>query len=80
MGRANKKSINHLISVHISKPILDMRVNHKFSHPEDLTTQMERVTEPTLLSLLGGERLHGLQIEVVIQVKVVEVLSVYEQV
>ena len=41
---------------------------------------MERIPEPTLLALLGGQRLDGLQVEVVVEVKVVEVLAVDEQV
>ena len=41
---------------------------------------MERVTEPTLLSLLGGQGLDGLEVEVVVEMEVVEVLSVNQQV
>ena len=66
-----RQMTNDLISVDISKSILDMRVHNKLGHPQDLTTQMEGVTEPTLLSLLGGEGLHRLQVEVVVQVKIV---------
>ena len=70
----------NLISVDVSKAILDMRVHNKFSHPQDLTTQMEGVTESTFLSLLGGECLDRFQVEVVVQVKIVEVLSVDQEV
>lgn len=45
-----------------------------------LTAQVEGIAEPRLLALLGGERLDGLQVEVVVQVQVVEVLAVDEQV
>lgn len=38
------------------------------------------VPEARLLSLLGGECLHRLEVKVVVQVKVVEVLAVYEQI
>ena len=41
---------------------------------------MEGISESTLLSLFGGEGFDGLQVEVVVQMEVVEVLSVDEQV
>ena len=57
-----------------------MRVHNKLGHSQDLTTQMEGVTESTLFSLLGGEGLHRLQVKVVVQVKIVQVLSVDQEV
>ena len=41
---------------------------------------MEGISEAALLALLCGERLDGLQVEVVVQVQVVEVLPVDEEV
>ena len=41
---------------------------------------MKGVAEPRFFPLLRGQRLHRLQVEVVVQVEVVEVLAVYEQV
>ena len=41
---------------------------------------MESVTEPRLFTLLGGERLDGLKVEVVVEMEVVEVLPVDEEV
>ena len=41
---------------------------------------MEGGTEARLLALLGGERLDGLEVEVVVEVQVVDVLAVDEQV
>ena len=41
---------------------------------------MEGVPEPTLLSFLGSERFHWLQVEVIIQMELVQVLSVYQEV
>lgn len=41
---------------------------------------MECVPESRLLSLLGGEGFDGLEVEVVVEVKVVEVLPVDEEV
>lgn len=41
---------------------------------------MEGITKARLLSLLGGESLDRLQVEVVIQVQIVEVLAVDEEV
>jgi hypothetical protein len=41
---------------------------------------MERVSEPTLFSFFSGQCLNWLQIEVVIQMQIVEILSVNQQV
>lgn len=38
--------------------------------PAHLAAQVERVTEPRLLALLGGQRLNGLQVEVVVKMQV----------
>eukprot|EP00951_Prasinocladus_malaysianus_P049174 scaffold666802_cov55-Prasinocladus_malaysianus.AAC.1 len=41
---------------------------------------VECIAKAALLALLGGQRLDGLEVEVVVQVQVVEVLAVDEQV
>ena len=41
---------------------------------------MECVSETRLLALLRGQRLRGLQIEIVVKVQVLELFAVYEQV
>lgn len=57
-----------------------MGIHDQLGHPEDLTTQMEGVTEPALLTFLRREGLHWLQVEVVVQMKIVQVLTMDEQV
>lgn len=52
-----------------------MGVHNQLCEPENLTTQMESITKPRLLTLLGGQGLDGLQVEVVVQMKVVKVLT-----
>ena len=41
---------------------------------------MEGIAEPRLLPLLGGEGLHWLQVEVVVEMEVVEILAMDEEV
>lgn len=41
---------------------------------------MECIPETRLLTLLGGQRLHRLQVEVVVQVQVVEILAMNQQI
>ena len=55
-------------------------VNHKFGETQDLPTQVEGVSEARLLPLFRGQRLHWLQVEVVVQVEVVKVLAVNQQI
>ena len=57
-----------------------MGVDDELCEAENLATQVEGVAEARLLSLLGGEGLDGLQVEVVVQMQVVEVLAVDEEV
>lgn len=57
-----------------------MAVHHKFAQTQNLTTQVERIPESGLLTFLCCEGFHGLQVEVVVQVQIVEVLSVNQQV
>jgi len=61
-------------------PVLDVRVHHELGQPQDLSAEVEGVAEARLLALLGGERLDGLEVEVVVEVEVVDVLAVDEQV
>ena len=70
------KSIGELERVDIAEAVLNVRVDDELSEAQDLTAEMESVSETRLLALLGRERLDGLQVHVVIEVKVVEVLAV----
>lgn len=102
----------HLEGIDVSQPVLHVAVHHQLAETQHLSAQMEGVTEPGLLSLLGirnkesrvrsrllntsfvvlesrstvsvlhlcGQCLHRLQVEVVVQMQVVEVLTVDEQI
>ncbi len=59
---------------------LHVGVHDQLGQAQDLAAQVERVAEAALLALLGRQRLHRLQVEVVVQVQVVQVLAVDEQV
>ena len=53
--------------------------NHK-PKPNPKPQEVEGGTEARLLALLGGERLDGLEVEVVVEVQVVQVLPMYQQI
>jgi hypothetical protein len=55
-------------------------VDNELCQSQDFSTEMEGVSESGSLSLLGREGLDRLQVHVVIQVKVVQVLSVDQEV
>jgi len=57
-----------------------VRVDDEFRETEDFSAQMESVSESRLLSLFRRESLDGLQVHVVIEMEVVQVLSVNEEV
>jgi hypothetical protein len=74
------QTVSKLESVDVSKAVLDVRVDDELGETEDLSTQMERVSEAGLLALLGRKGLDRLQVEIVIQMKVVEILAVNQEV
>ena len=57
-----------------------MRVDHELAETQDFSDQMEGVTETRLLTLLSGKGLDGLQVEVVVEMKVVQALTMDQQV
>lgn len=68
----------YLEGIHIAKSVLNMTVNYKFGEPENLPAEMEGITEPTFLSLLCRESFYRFQVEVVVKMKIIEVLTVNE--
>jgi hypothetical protein len=57
-----------------------MSVDHQLGETKNLSRQMERVSEPRLLALLSGQRFDWFQVEVIVEMEVVQVLSMNEQV
>jgi hypothetical protein len=80
VGKHVLQSIGELESVYITKSELNMRVDNELGQSKNLSTEMEGVSETGSLSLFGRERLDGLQVHVVIEMKVVEILSVDQEV
>jgi hypothetical protein len=74
------KAISQLEALDPAKSVLDMGVYHELSQPQDLPDQMEGVSKSTLLPLLGGQGFDWFKVEIVIQMEVVQVLSVDQQV
>lgn len=88
------KSISQLKGINIAQTILDVRVDDKLQsklgdtltvklylgEAQNLANQVKGISEARFLSLFGSEGLDWLQVEVVVQVKVVEILSVNQQV
>lgn len=67
--------IRQLERIDVPKPELDMRVDDEFGETENLSDEMEGVSETGFLSLFGGEGFDGFEVEVVVEVEVVEVLQ-----
>lgn len=80
MGEYVLNTVGKLKCVDISQAVLDMGVNDEFGEAQDFTTQVEGVTEARLFTLLCSQGFDGLQVEVVVQMKVVEVLAMDEEV
>ena len=80
VGEEILQSVRKLESVDVTKSELDVRVDDELGQSQDFSAEMEGVSESRSLSLLGRECLDGLQVHVVIQMKVVQVLSVDQEV
>jgi hypothetical protein len=74
------EAIGQLVGVNIAQTILNVTVNHQFGQAQNFTRQVESVSEPTFLSFLGGESFRWFQVEIIIQVKVIQLFPVYKQV
>mmetsp|Transcript_736 Transcript_736/g.1704 ORF Transcript_736/g.1704 Transcript_736/m.1704 type:complete len:700 (-) Transcript_736:62-2161(-) len=74
------QAVGELEGVDVAEAELHVGVDDQLGEAQDLAAQVEGVAEAGLLALLGGQGLHGLEVEVVVQVQVVEVLAVDQQV
>lgn len=80
VGKHVLQTICKLEGIHITKSELNVGVDNELGQSQNFSTKMEGVSESGSLSLFGRERLDGLQVHVVIQVKVVEILSVNQEI
>ena len=74
------KTIRQLERIHVVQTVLDVRIHDQLGEPQDLPAEMEGITETGFLALLGRESLHRFQIEVIIQMKVIQILAVDQQI
>ena len=74
------EAIGQLERVHIVQSVLDMTIHNQFRQTKNFTAKMESITESGLFTFFSGQSLHGLQIEVVIQMQIVQVLTMNQQV
>ena len=72
--------VRQLVRVDVAQAELYVAVHDDLRQPQNLARQVERVAEAALLALLGRQRLHRLQVEVVVQVQVVQPAPVDHQV
>lgn len=64
MGEDVLHRISKLEGVHIPQAELDVGIDDKLGETENLSTQMEGISESRLFAFLGGQRLDGFQIEI----------------
>lgn len=57
-----------------------MGVHDQLCETKNLSTKVECISEPRLLSLLCSQCFNRLEIEIVIQVKIVQILAMNEQI
>jgi hypothetical protein len=67
--------VRKLESIHVSETKLNMGIHDKLGESQNFAAQVEGIPETRLFPLLGRERLHRLQVHVVIQVEIVQVLK-----
>ena len=75
VGKDVLQAVCKLEGIYIAQSELHVRVHHQLCEAHDLSAQVEGVAESRLLSLLRRQRLHWLQVEVVVQMQEVQVLS-----
>jgi hypothetical protein len=70
------QTVGKLESIDITESILYVQIDDELRQSQNLTNEMERISETRLLSLFCSECLDWLQIHVVIEMKVIQILSV----
>ena len=80
VGEDVLEPIGQLESIDIVQSILNVGVDNELCKSQNFTTQMESVTETRLLTLLRRQSLHRFQVEVVVQMEIVEILTMNQQV
>lgn len=80
VGKRVLKAIGQLESVHVVQSVLDVTIHENLGQPQNFSAQVEGISESRLFSLLGGQSLHRLQVKIVIQMKVVQILTMNQQV
>ena len=75
-----KNTICELEGIDVTQTVLNLGIDDKLSQAENFTHQVESISEARLLTLLGGQCLNRLQIEVVIKVEISQILAVNQQV
>mmetsp|Transcript_2747 Transcript_2747/g.4977 ORF Transcript_2747/g.4977 Transcript_2747/m.4977 type:complete len:318 (+) Transcript_2747:225-1178(+) len=74
------QSIRQLVRVDISQAILHVRIYHQLGKAQNFSREMEGIPETALLTFLRRERFRRLEIKVVIQVEIIQLLTIDEQV
>lgn len=69
------ETIVELECIDVTQAVLHVAVDDELDNTEDFTAEVEGITETGFLALFGSQCLDWFKIEVVIQVQVVEVLS-----
>mmetsp|Transcript_26458 Transcript_26458/g.83860 ORF Transcript_26458/g.83860 Transcript_26458/m.83860 type:complete len:710 (-) Transcript_26458:29-2158(-) len=75
VGKDVLQAIGELEGIDVTQTELHVTVDDQLCQTHDLAAQVEGVAEPRLLALLGRQRLHRLQVEVVVEVQEVQVLA-----
>ena len=74
MGKDVLQSISKLESINVTKTELNIRIDDKLSQTKDFSTKVERISETRLFAFFGGQSLDGLQVQIIVQMKVVQIL------
>lgn len=74
------QAICQLIGINITQPVLNVRIYHKLCQSQYLSRKVECITKSTLLPLLCCKSLGWLEIKVVVEMQVIQLLSINEQI
>lgn len=80
MSECVLEAICQLERIHIAQPVLHVGINNQLRQAKNLPTKMKGIAKSTLLPFLGGKGFYRLKVEVIVQMKVIQVLAVDEKV
>ena len=74
------QAVSQLVRVDVAETVLHVRIDNDLGEAQKFAHQVESIAETRLFALFRRQRLHRLQIEVVVEMQICQILLVNKQI